>query len=222
MTENDGDITDNVMISIITHESIKASTVQWLCDMAYVGYTVDVVHTPSLIEHQRNTQVKRFLTGTSFKYLFMLDSDTLPHLDTIEELYKHRRDKVVMVAPCLMYDANMRVHPMAFMRMGENQKSPYSPMYHGRGIHEIKGAGMTGALLPRELLEEMEPPWFRMEHDKEGMLILTEDFYFWRKVENMGWRIKANLDIVADHLKPLWLSGMPAPTIANVTIPQNV
>lgn len=197
----------DILISVITRDVIHAATTQWLCEQPYMRY---IICTPYTIQHQRNLQVERFLAG-AWDWLFIVDNDVVPKAGTIERLLEQagERKRTVMVAPPLTLDTENKVHPMAYTQGDDG-------LYHfidtRQGKVKIDGTGMSGALLPRNLFEALRgvhsyaEPWFETTHDEDdGKLLQSEDFYFWERVRALGWQIVADLDLVADHIKPMRL-----------------
>ena len=191
-----------VLISVITRDGICAQTVRWLLDQPY---PVDIVHSPYTIEHQRNWQAERFLERDE-DYLFIVDNDTIPKAGTIEELIKHAQPGVIMVAPSWAFSTGgQQIVPMAY----RYRESLYYPVTYTNGIVSVDAAGMSGALIPRQVFKDISRPWFHMPHDEIGKLVSTEDMFFWTKVRESGYRLKAHLGLVAEHLKLLHLSILP-------------
>ena len=201
----------NILISVITRDIIHAETVAWLCDQqARYHYGVDIVKTPFSIPHQRNLQAERFM-DTEIDYLFILDNDVVPKVGTIPDLIADLPPKTCRVAPpWTVNQPGNTPHPMAY-NLGKDglyyppdiSQATVGPAYFGR--HVVDGAGMSGALIPRKLFLEMERPWFKWTHDKDGYVYETEDFYFWRKAAALGWKLEADLDLIADHIKARFL-----------------
>ena len=74
---------DDILISLITREKIHAPTVQWLLEQPC---SVDIICAPYTIEHQRNTQVRRFLNSKK-DWLLLIDDDALPIRETLIGLW---------------------------------------------------------------------------------------------------------------------------------------
>ena len=201
----------NILISVITRDIIHAETVAWLCDQSDPPDTVvDIVKTPFSIPHQRNLQAERFLNSGS-DHLFIVDNDVLPRYGTVESLLHLLPAKTCRVAPpWTVNQPGNTPHPMAYNREKDGlyypvdmRRAAVGPPYFGR--HIVDGAGMSGALIPRKLFLEMERPWFKWTHDRDGYVYETEDFYFWQKAAALGWKLEADLDLIADHIKARFL-----------------
>ena len=195
---------NSVLISVITRNSIHAQTVRWLLDQPY---PVDIIQSPYTIEHQRNWQVERFL-DRSEDYLFILDDDTVPKRGTIEELLRFSdEERTILVAPSFGFSSDGQ-HSIIMAYNREEDGSLFYPVPPVGGILKVDFAGMSGALLPRQVFSDVISPWFYMPHEN-GKLKTTEDVYFWDRVYDAGWTLKAHLGLVADHLKLVALSTLP-------------
>ena len=192
----------SVLISVITRQFIHAPTVQWLLKQRY---PVDIVHGAGTIEHQRNWQVERFLERDE-DYLFLTDDDVVPVEDTIEILLPLQGPQQITAAPSLGLGAD-GIHsiPMAYHQDADGL---YYPLEERTGTWPAI-PGTSGALLPRRLFSEIPRPWFKMPHDDGGKLVMSEDIYFWKKVADVGYTILVNLDLLADHIKTLYLGSLP-------------
>ena len=192
----------NVLISVITRDYVYAGTVRWLCQQRY---PVHIIQTPYTIEHQRNLQIAEFLK-TKAEWLFIVDADVVPRRGTIEVLLEDSQPRKVRVAPPWAFSSETKKrHPMAYNRHDDGLFYPVS--YEADAgepqvcVSEVDLSGMSGALLPRKLLEGLHRPWFKMTHDDQGFLVATEDVYFWKSVQDAGYIIEAWLNLTADHSK---------------------
>lgn len=62
-------------------------------------------------------------------------------------------------------------------------------------LMEIDGSGMHFALIRRDVIEELEPPWFRMAN-KSGA---GEDFHFCKRAADAGFPLYTDLSIQTGH-----------------------
>lgn len=66
------------------------------------------------------------------------------------------------------------------------------------GLVEVDGTGFGCVLLSTEVLKAIEKPWFKFIVDGETKV--GEDFYFWAKVKDAGYRIFVDCDVKIGHL----------------------
>ncbi len=196
---------NTVLISVITRQAIQAPTVRWLLDQSC---PVDIIHGPYTIEHQRNQQIEQFLNSGK-DYIFILDDDVIPVEGTIKSLLDMRMmysSEHIMVAPCLAFSPDgCHSVPMAYQQAPDDL---YYPLGTRTGVHPAT-PGMSGALIPREVFSKVERPWFKMSHNDDGKVMMTEDIYFWKKVHEAGYTVLVNLDLLADHIKVMRIDTLP-------------
>lgn len=218
--------TPSVLVSVITREHIFAGTAKWLLTC---GYEVDIVHTYAPIVQNRNVQVKQFLDNTQFDYIFFLDSDTIPVAGTIETLLKVsesdryvHEELTICVAPGWANMPGYPPYPAAYLEVPDKPRV-YKPAADGpRRPMEVDACGMSGALVHRQVFHQMAPasgPWFHAETDIEGNWH-SEDFNWFRCVQNMGYEISAHLDLIADHHKPVSLAQLRPEASPTGVVPQ--
>lgn len=171
------------------------------------GHAVDVA---------RNRLVQAFLASDK-QYLLFVDSDATWPGGAVMAMLQHN---VPMVTGCI-YRRGLPPVP-CFGRVAEGGVQGEQTKYNfGESIHEIRwhvqscrvdpettqdalllpsklieidGCGMHFAMIRRDVLEAVEPPWF-VAQDGAG-----EDFYFCRKVRAAGFNIYADLGVHTGHL----------------------
>jgi hypothetical protein len=62
-------------------------------------------------------------------------------------------------------------------------------------LMEVDGCGMHFCLIRRDVIEAIEPPWFKRNQAGAG-----EDFYFCRKVKEAGFGIYLDLSVQTGHV----------------------
>ena len=63
-------------------------------------------------------------------------------------------------------------------------------------------------LIHREVLENIEAPWFDFERNKSGMLLRSEDYNFCQKVKKLGYKIYVDPEAPVGHLKTVDLMSI--------------
>jgi len=120
----------------------------------------------------------------------------------------------------LVVKRNPPWHPVIVKSMGQISDSGI-PMFETvkwedipeQGLLEVDAAGSAGMLIKREVIGELEDPWFYSTPDNNGrQALLNEDFTFCTYAKSAGFRIFATSDVVIGHLgvfnvRPLFRNG---------------
>lgn len=160
----------------------------------------------------RSWLVSHFLAG-EWDYLWFTDQDAAYTPDTLERLMAWR---VPIVGALCMMRAPTRCMPMLFKGQSEDNPEMYriptevvanfvnthmdittndpqtvTPI-PADSLFEVDFTGCHCVLIKREVLAEMEPPWF---HGRPGQ----EDKYFYLKAKEMGWPVYVDLSTLVGH-----------------------
>lgn len=186
----------SVLVSVPTAGSIRAETVAWLMQS---GLPAHIQHDRRPLMHQRNAQVKFFLS-TEFSHLFLLDADCIPQPGTVERLLSH--DLPLVGAPGRVFKFGAP-WLMALDRAANGEYVQHTPQ---RGLQRVDAIGCAGMLIRRDVLEGLEKPWFRFRYDEEGLLVRGEDLDFCERVLEMpGGEVWADMDIPLRHIQEIVL-----------------
>lgn len=151
-------------------------------------------------DYVRNMAAMEFLKSDS-EWLFSIDSDVVPPMDAIDLMLEHG-DKIVSgVYPVAI--ENKIVWAVGDYEDGKGRL--YSnlntePFYAG-----YAGAGCL--LVHREVFEMIEFPWFLWGHRKDGGQT-GEDFYFFNKCKENGYRLKVDPRVVCGHYKRINITSL--------------
>jgi len=132
------------------------------------------------IDCNRNFIVHQFLK-TDCKWLLMIDSDVVPPIDIIGMKY----NDVPVCSAHVSTTKNWEVIPVGMM------KDPKNPGYHHDFehskpfLHKVDVVGTGCIMIRRDVLENMEPPYFKFVYNEHGMLINGEDFDFCERVDDV-------------------------------------
>lgn len=171
------------------------------------------------VDANRNKMVKNFLEDEDNKWMLMVDSDVVPPRDVLS-MVEH--GKPVVSAVCTIKKGRGSPLPTV-MQLNEDgttyQNVPLTEYYEkirDDGLLQVEGAGTGCILVRRDVLENMQPPWFKFLYDEYGLLKLGEDFYFSRKVmENSDYDMYVDTTQVCGHHKKVDLTEY-AETVAEV------
>lgn len=184
----------DILISITTRKSIHADVARWMLLQQTKGYVIDIVQTPMPLGHARNQQVLRFL-DSSYKYMFILDSDCVPQDNTLEALSVLDLPFVTAPHPT---QQNGEIGVMVLDKnpdgTGYIQHKPWD-----KGLQKCDAVGCAGMLIRRGVFEKLDQPYFKFVYDKQGLLMNGEDFDFCERIKKAGVEVYACCDMVQTH-----------------------
>lgn len=155
------------------------------------------------LDAARNTCVKEFLEGSA-DYLFWVDADIIPPIDALHRLVE--ADKDIIGAVCFSMkalDGDYFPYPVT-LRYNENKEYI---VYYGKGIEEVDATGGACILFKRKIYESIERP-YEFLYYPDGTLRLTCDFHIFQKLQEIGFKLYINFDILCDHQKMVSLKGI--------------
>lgn len=166
-------------------------------------YDVDVqISYKQPVDANRNKIVKKFLSSEC-EWLLMMDADIVPP-ENILDMIEHGK-KIVSATVLGMKDGVP--HPL-IMKMDDDKEmyrmvglDQYQDELRDDGLIEIDGSGTGCILIHREVLEKMEPPWFKFEYNKFGDIKYSEDYKFSQKAKEMGYKIYCDTNMPCKHFK---------------------
>lgn len=134
--------------------------------------------------------------------IFWADTDQMYPPDTMVRMINHHLPVVVAKVHRRKepYDPLLkRINPDK-----DDKNNPYIDIdfeewaFRVEPLIEVDATGLGCALIDIEVFDRISPPWFMYEIYKKPPI--GEDFYFWRKVKDAGYRIMVDLTIDIRHL----------------------
>lgn len=149
---------------------------------------------------------------TGAEWLLFLDSDVVPPPDVYGRL---RSREVPVVSGLYSVDTPEQPHP-AMWRLDEND-SPTPVPVDRKGVLNVDAVGLGCLLVSRDVLEDLERPWFRwtkgydehpwdLRHDGERPGV-SEDFHFCHRLKEAGHEIYVDTTVECLHEKTCYLGA---------------
>lgn len=66
-------------------------------------------------------------------------------------------------------------------------------------IFECDAVGLGASMIDRDLIDLIKPPWFKDLIDSQGIRLLCDDFYFFNLLNNAGYKVTVDRDIMIGH-----------------------
>lgn len=153
-------------------------------------------------DHARNTAAQSALTQ-GFEWLFFLDTDVCPPMDTIQRLQAHGRD----IAGGVYYRRAQPLVPCMLRYGADGKSAEWVTKWEPQGsLIEVDLIGTGCLLIHRRVLERMAKPHFRWELDPDLQPNIadprhSEDFSFCRRAKrDAGFQIFADTSVIAEHI----------------------
>lgn len=137
---------------------------------------------------------------SKFKYILTIEEDNLPPPDGLLKLYKSM-DKYDVVSG-LYWAKGEHGFPMIF---GDPEKDPLDPKPQVPKQGEVQPAnalGMGFNLFKLDMFRNIEKPWFKTVEESDaitGDQQVTQDFYFYRKAAEKGYKFACDNNILVGH-----------------------
>jgi cellulose synthase/poly-beta-1,6-N-acetylglucosamine synthase-like glycosyltransferase len=154
------------------------------------------------LDRARNECHKAFLESTC-DYLFFLDADTVPPIDTLDQLLAADKDMISATVQTLSsHKGQPQLIPVAFRWNTEDPDDIGYKAHWGRGVEEVDIATLACTLIKRKVMEKVGKRAFQYVCDNEwGTDGYSEDFYFSRLVREKGFMIWNHYGILCSHIK---------------------
>jgi hypothetical protein len=166
------------------------------------------------IDANRNALVQQFLEDEHNEWLLFLDDDMIPKFP-LEELFKGHK-KIVSALTCVMQ--NGVPGPLIMKSSPSTIKNPilFEPFKESdidkqdasNRLIKVDGVGTGCLLIHRDVFKAIDPPWFRFQYTPDGLIELSEDYYFCEKVKKAGFELFIDPNCACGHAKYLDLYDM--------------
>jgi GT2 family glycosyltransferase len=165
------------------------------------------------LDLNRNRLVQKSLELGADAVLF-LDADMTFPADLIPRLIQDLRETGPAIISGLYFKKTPPFPPVSANKIFSHDEQKMFPVEIDSGhpdsadlsdymnlLLECDVVGMGAALIARELLEAISPPWFEYElYQKTGERTVTEDVPFCRKVKQAGFKIYTDLGLECGHI----------------------
>jgi hypothetical protein len=137
---------------------------------------------------------------SKFKYVLTIEEDNIPPADGLLKLYEGMKDYDVVGG--LYWGKSDNGFPMIFgdPSKGILDAAPQTPKKNT--LHECNALGMGFNLFKLDMFKQIEYPWFKTVQEVTDLgdeLHLTQDFYFYRKAAEKGFKFACNTNILVGH-----------------------
>jgi len=156
------------------------------------------------VDSAYNSLIKYILNNpylSKFKYVLTIEEDNLPPADGLLKLYESM-DKYDVVSG-LYWSKSENGFPMLFGDP-DTDKFDSKPLVPKPGeVQPAAALGMGFNLFKLDMFRNIEEPWFKTVQDVDpiyGITTMTQDFYFYRKAAEKGYKFACDNRVLVGHL----------------------
>lgn len=139
---------------------------------------------------------RRVMANKGIKWLLLLDDDHTFKPNILNNLLE--RDVHVVQPLCLLKDPPFTPVIHGLLEKGGHPRLGWDAIQGKSGMIQIEAAGHAGRLIRREVIEAMNPDWYRVGWDnpEQG----ASDIYFCKRLKELGILLHLDLDNVMGHI----------------------
>lgn len=191
-----------LMILIPTRGDMKVGLVKWLRQaIPQAPFQVEwdtIEGRPE--DDARNAAVERFLT-TDCTHLMMIDDDIIAPLHALSMVL---HDKPIVSATVFTWKERQ---PLALIMKWDEEQQGFKQdveaiarINAGERLVKVDGSGAGCFIVRRQVYENMVSNWFRFQYNPKGRLTMGEDFYFYRRLMQMGYSVYVDGQVICGHI----------------------
>lgn len=174
-----------ILLGLPTNRIIKAKTVQSLLNVVY--NTKHEVITLASTRGYNTAENRNYIASYAYKtcctHWMMVDDDMIYEPNTINKLVAHDLDIVGG-----MYKT--KYEKQEYVLEGEIKDE----------LFECKGIGGGLLLIKTDVFKKVPQPWFGYKWFDNGMVKMSNDWYFCEKAIKHNYKVWCDPDVRADHL----------------------
>lgn len=150
------------------------------------------------IDYARNSIVRVLLANKAYTHLLTLDSDVEPPINTLKRL---------LACDAALASGCYRLHMPSGLKWASHEFRAGKYYLHDKLPDEKNpfwaDAGGAGCLLiRRDVLEQMQWPWFKWTEFEDGTQ-QSEDVYFFKKCNAAGLQVRFDPQVICRHYKTI-------------------
>ena len=135
-----------------------------------------------------------------FKYVLTIEEDNAPPPEGLLKLYENMDEYDVIGG--LYWHKSKEGFPMLFGNPDEDplDTKPQTPKLGE--IQRVNALGMGFNLFKLDMFRNVPEPWFKtisVDNPEEGAINMTQDFYFYRKAAELGYKFACDNRVLVGH-----------------------
>lgn len=164
------------------------------------------------VDHVRNG-ICRLVLQQDYTHVLFIDSDTEPPLDAVERLLQTQQEltqstgRAVMTTGCYRVMLQSGLCWVMSDRGDDGHYHCFKKHHDPSRPYRVAASGGGCLLVPREILAVVDPAWFLWIERPDGSQ-MSEDIYFFDKMNTVGFETWADPQVICKHYKELELSSL--------------
>lgn len=186
---------EKIAIGVPTGGMMKSKTAFSLINTAMQGINIFPIFQYGSYVCENRERIVEIAGMNMCSHILFVDDDMSFEPDTLPRLLAHDKDIVGA-----MYNFRKMPRETVIKFFNENGETVNSIPEIPKELFKVAGLGTGLALIKMEVFDELEPPYFPIERDIEGNMILTEDIGFCEKARAKGFDVWIDPTINVSHV----------------------
>ena len=188
-----------IAIAMPTNRGVKAQTVKSLLELDCKYEKHIIIATQGYTISENRIYIAMQAIKNKCTHILSTDDDMIFPISTLNQLLKHNKDIVGVVA-------NSRAFPlMPVVEFFDDDKISVTDRLMGRRdipkeLFECKAVGGGVTLVKTNIYDKIKKPWYDTETYDFGMTKMGEDSWFCRQIRNEGIKIWCDPQIKIGHI----------------------
>lgn len=188
-------IMEKIALGVPTGGLMKSKTAFSLIQTAMQGLPVFPIFQYGSYVCENRERIVEIAGMNLCSHILFVDDDMSFEPDTLPRLLAHDKDIVGA-----MYNFRKLPRETVIKFFDENGKTVNSIPYIPKEIFKVAGLGTGLVLIKTSVFDALEPPYFPIERDTDGNMVLTEDIGFCEKARANGFDVWIDPTIKVEHI----------------------
>ena len=181
-----------IALGIATTGAVKTKTLVSIVKLVKATNANIVVWEGCNVHQARENIVMEVLKSDCTHVLF-IDSDMVFEPDAAKILLERDRDIIGV-------DTNCRQLPLTSTVKIYDEQGNKIKIDQPNGTIEVYAVGTGFMLIKMEVFKNLKHPWFMMEHDDKGNMLVGSDMWFCRLARRAGYKIYCDPTVEVKHI----------------------
>ena len=182
-----------IAIGIATTGTVKTKTLFSVVQLVKKFPNSNLVVWEGCNVHQSRENIVMEALKSNCTHILFIDSDMLFEANVVHELLKRDRDIIGV-------DTNLRKLPLTSTVKTTDEQGNLIKNDQPDGTIEVYAVGTGFMLIKLDVFKKLKHPWFMMEHDDKGNMLVGSDMWFCRLARRSGYKIYCDSTVKVGHI----------------------